>query len=152
VIGVIVAAHGSLASSLLSAAQLAVKNIGTVEAIGIEVDEDGAHYEARLREAVARVQGEGGTLVLTDMFGGTPSNVGLTLHDHGKVEVLTGANLPMLIKTIQLSVRDVELTALARQVKEYGQRAIAVASEVLTASAAASTVATGTPSREKANR
>ena len=133
-IGVIVAAHGSLASSLLSAAELVVKATGRIEAIGIESNENGAQFEARLREAVARVRTNEGALVLTDMFGGTPSNVGLTLHEHGKVEVLTGANLPMVIKAVQLSARDVPLIALAHQVKEYGQRAIAVASEVLTGS------------------
>ena len=70
-------------------------------------------------------------LVLTDMFGGTPSNVGLTLHQAGRVEVLTGANLPMLIKALQLSVKDLDLASAARQVRESGARAIAVASEVL---------------------
>lgn len=70
-------------------------------------------------------------LVLTDMFGGTPSNIGMTLHKAGRVEVLTGVNLPMLIKVLQLIGRGETLDVVARQAKDSGARAIAIASEVL---------------------
>jgi PTS system mannose-specific IIA component len=131
-IGVVVAAHGELAQALVATARLVVPNPGHVVAVGIEAQDDTASYEARLQAAVASVQSErGGVLVLTDMFGGTPSNVGLTMHQAGRVEVLTGANLPMLIKALQLSHKDLDLATAARQVKESGARAIAVASEVL---------------------
>jgi PTS system mannose-specific IIA component len=131
-IGVVVAAHGELAQALVATAKLVVQNPGHVVAVGIEAEDDTASYEARLQAAVKAVQTErGGVLVLTDMFGGTPSNVGMTMHQAGKVEVLTGANLPMLIKALQLSSKDLDLATVARQVKESGARAIAVASEVL---------------------
>lgn len=131
-IGVVVAAHGELAQALVATARLVVQNPGPVIAVGIESEDDTASYELRLQAAVLAVTSEqGGVLVLTDMFGGTPSNVGMTMHQSGKVEVLTGANLPMLIKALQLCSRDLDLATVARQVKESGARAIAVASEVL---------------------
>jgi mannose PTS system EIIA component len=135
-IGVIVAAHGNLAEALVEAALLVVPEGRGVAAVGITVGDDSTSYEAKLRSAMQGIESGRGVLILTDMFGGTPSNIGLTLHQPGKVEVLTGANLPMLIRALQLSRRDVDLVTAAREVKEYGGRAIAVASEVLGAGAA----------------
>lgn len=131
-IGVVVATHGELAQALVTTAKSVVPDPGSVVAVGIESVDDTASYEARLQAAVSAVQSErGGVLVLTDMFGGTPANVGLTMHEAGRVEILTGANLPMLIKALQLSRKETDLASAARQVKESGIRAIAVASEVL---------------------
>lgn len=131
-IGVVVAAHGDLAQALLTTAQMVVRDPGHVVAIGVRADDDSVSYEARFRQAVAAVQKERtGVLVLTDMFGGTPSNIGMTLHKAGQVEVLTGVNLPMLIKVLQLIGRGETLDVVARQAKDSGARAIAIASEVL---------------------
>ena len=130
-IGVVVAAHGALADALVDTARLVVPTIGKVAAVGITDTDDSARYEKRLRQAVEQVSGGGGVLLLTDMFGGTPSNLGLTLHDYGNVEVLTGTNLPMLIKALQLSGRSVSLQDAASEIRRYGQRSIAVAGEVL---------------------
>ena len=130
-IGVIVAAHGRLSEALLEAALLVVADVDQVRAVGIVKSDDSHAIEARLREAVAALEGCQGILILTDMFGGSPSNIGLTLHQPGKVEVLTGANLPMVIRALQLSHKAIDLAAAAREVKDYGARAIAVASEVL---------------------
>ncbi len=130
-IGVVVAAHDPLASALLETARLVVKDATQARAVGILAKDDSTRYEARLREAIAQVQAPEGVLVLTDMFGGTPSNIGLTLHSANKVEVLTGANLPMLIRALQLSARGADLATAARECKEYGRRAITVATEIL---------------------
>ncbi len=130
-IGVVIATHSRLAESLLATARGVVADATRFVAVEISEDDTTQTYETRLREAVASVQADRGVLILTDMFGGTPSNVGLTLHKVGVVEVLTGANLPMAIKALQLSVKDVDLATAARQVKEAGLRSIAVASEVL---------------------
>ena len=130
-IGIVVAAHGGLAEALVKTARTVFPDGGPVEAVGITENDDAAGYVLRLHEAVQRVGAENGVLVLTDMFGGTPSNVGLTMHQAGRVEVLTGANLPMLIKAMQLAAKQSDLAAISKQVKEYGQRSIAVASEVL---------------------
>jgi PTS system mannose-specific IIA component len=76
------------------------------------------------------VQGRAGVLLLTDMFGGTPSNLGLTFLDTGKVELVTGVNLAMLIKLARAS-GDVDLLTVARTLCEDGRAAIRVASELL---------------------
>ncbi len=130
-IGVVIATHARLAEALLATARGVVANATRVVAVEISEGDTTQAFDTRLREAVQSVQSEHGVLVITDMFGGTPSNVGLTLHKVGVVEVLTGANLPMAIKALQCSVKDVDLATAARQVKEAGLRSIAVASEVL---------------------
>ncbi|MEE8409210.1 MAG: hypothetical protein V3T05_06375 [Myxococcota bacterium] len=130
-IGIVVAAHGGLAEALIEAAMVVVQDTGNIVAVGVTDADDAASYERRLREATEKVNTGVGVLVLTDMFGGTPSNVGLSLHRSGEVEVLTGTNLPMLIKAIQVSTQNVDLSAASRQVRECGERAITVASEVL---------------------
>lgn len=130
-IGIVVAAHGGLAEALVTTAKSVVPGYDLVEAVGIGEQDDAATYETRLRAAVDKVSQGAGVLILTDMFGGTPSNVGLTMHQPGKVEVLTGANLPMLIKAIQLGARSLDLVTASRQVKDFGHRSIANASEVL---------------------
>ena len=79
-IGIVVAAHGELAESLVKTARAVFEGKGPVQAVGIVDQDDAASYEARLQSAVEDVGGENGVLVLTDMFGGTPSNVGLALH------------------------------------------------------------------------
>ena len=100
-IGIVVAAHGGLAEALVSTAQMVVASSGRVSAVGISSQDDGDAYEQRLRAAIESVKGKKGVLIITDMFGGTPSNISLTLHKVGEVEVLTGANLPMVIKAMQ---------------------------------------------------
>jgi PTS system mannose-specific IIA component len=131
-IGVVIAAHGDLAESLLRTAALVVRNTARVLAVSIRQEDDTQSYEARFCAAVQEVRGSSdGVLVLTDMFGGTPANIGMTLHEGSQVEVLTGVNLPMLIKVLQLMQRDINLGQIARAAKESGARSIAIASEVL---------------------
>ena len=83
-----------------------------------------------IAEALAAADGGDGVLILTDMFGGTPSNISLSFLEEHRIEVVTGINLPMLIKLATLT-EDKPLDELATFVKEYGQRNISVASELL---------------------
>src|SRR5207249_1895957 len=101
VIGVVIAAHGRLAEALVETARLVVPLAGRVESVPITGSDDTAAFVERLRGAVQRVEGGAGVMVLTDMFGGTPANVGMTMHQAERVEVLTGVNLPMVIKALQ---------------------------------------------------
>lgn len=131
-IGVVVTAHGELAQALVTTARLVVPSGSKVVAVGIFGQDDAASYELRLQAAVNEVAAQtGSVLILTDMFGGTPANIGLKMHQPGRIEVLTGANLPMLIKALQLGRHGENLFAVAAQVRDSGARAIAVASEVL---------------------
>jgi len=130
-IGVVVVTHGQLATELVNAAETIVGDLPQFAAVSIGWHDDVDDAREEIRQAIARVQGSsGGVLVLTDMFGGTPSNLGLTFLETDKVEVITGVNLPMLIKLT--SLRDSpDLLAVARQMRDHGRNAIWVASDLL---------------------
>lgn len=130
-IGVVIAAHSGLAEALLNTAHMVVPSRVPVAAIGIDLTDDAASYEPKLEASIQEVNQGDGVLVLTDMFGGTPSNVGMTKHKEGEVEVLTGVNLPMILKALQMSERGATLLEIAREVKKAGERSITIATEVL---------------------
>jgi PTS system mannose-specific IIA component len=127
VIGIVVVTHGQLAAELVNAARQIVGEIPLIAAVSIGWADDMAGAREAIERALAEV-GEGGALVLTDMFGGTPTNVMLPFLSEG-VEIVTGVNLPMLIKLT--SLREGELLEVARVVRDQGKGAIYVASEVL---------------------
>jgi PTS system mannose-specific IIA component len=128
-IGVVVVTHGQLATELLNAAETIVGDLPRFAAVSIGWHEDTEDARAEIGEAISRVKQDGGVLILTDMFGGTPSNLAMTfLSDN--VEVITGVNLPMLIKLADLGERADLLTA-AREMREQGRAAIWVASDLL---------------------
>jgi PTS system mannose-specific IIA component len=130
-IGIVVATHGLLGQALVDTAIEVVKKHGPLQVMGIVRGDSTSDYENSLRAAVQEVQHGSGVVILTDMFGGTPSNIGMTLHDVGKVELLTGVNLPMLIKALQLSVGHKRLDQVAAELQVAAHRSIAVASKVL---------------------
>jgi PTS system mannose-specific IIA component len=129
-IGVVVVTHGHLATELLNAAETIVGDLPRFTAVSIGWHEDVRDARDEISTAIGRVQGEHGTLLLTDMFGGTPANLGMTFLDAGKVEVVTGANLPMLIKLASMT-DGTDLLAVARDLREHGKNAIWVASDLL---------------------
>jgi PTS system mannose-specific IIA component len=129
-VGVVIVTHYRLGQEFLQALRLIVPEAPEFQAVAIEpnqtVDEMRRAIDGALRAAD---QGQGG-LVLTDMFGGTPSNISLSFLEDRRVEVVTGVNLPMLIKLATLR-GERELEDLARFIKDYGQRNISVAREIL---------------------
>ncbi|HTI42363.1 MAG TPA: PTS sugar transporter subunit IIA [Vicinamibacterales bacterium] len=128
-IGVVVVTHGQLATELVNAAETIVGELAQFTAVSIGWHEDTEDARGEIAQAIARVGQDDGVLILTDMFGGTPSNLAMTfLSDH--VEVITGVNLPMLIKLADLGRRADLLTA-AREMREEGRAAIWVASDLL---------------------
>jgi PTS system mannose-specific IIA component len=128
-IGVVVVTHGQLATELLNAAETIVGELPRFAAVSIGWHEDTEDARAEIAQAIARVKQDAGVLILTDMFGGTPSNLAMTfLGDN--VEVITGVNLPMLIKLADLPER-ADLLAAAREMREQGRAAIWVASDLL---------------------
>ena len=129
-IGVVVVTHGQLATELVNAAETIVGDLPQFAAVSIGWHDDVDDAREEIRQAIARVQGTSGVLVLTDMFGGTPSNLGVTFLDANSVEVITGVNLPMLIKLARLQTTD-GLAVIARDMREHGRNAIWVASELL---------------------
>jgi PTS system mannose-specific IIA component len=127
VIGIVVVTHGQLAAELVNAARQIVGEIPRIAAVSIGWADDMSVARAAIERALAEV-GEAGALVLTDMFGGTPTNVMLPFLSE-KAEIVTGVNLPMLIKLTGL--REGDLLEVARVVRDQGKGAIYVASEVL---------------------
>jgi len=131
-VGVVVVTHGQLATELLNAAEMIVGDLPRFTAVSIGWHDDVDAARDIIERAVTKVDRGTGVLVLTDMFGGTPSNLGLTFLDAGRVEVITGVNLPMLIKLAKTpGKRDVH--DLAREMCEHGRAAIRVASDLLRA-------------------
>ena len=129
-IGVVVVTHGQLASELVSAAETIVGDLPQMKAVSIGSHEDVQDARQEIAAAIAAVAAPEGVIVATDMFGGTPANLGITFLEAGKVEVVTGVNLPMLIKLASLRDTATVLDA-ARQIREHGRNAIWVASDLL---------------------
>jgi PTS system mannose-specific IIA component len=135
-IGAIVVTHGQVANELVNAAQTIVGELPQLVAVSIGWHDDPTVAREAIGEAIVRVQSPEGVLILTDMFGGTPSNLGLTFLETSRVEIITGVNLPMLIKLAQLR-EAADLITVAREVREVGRNAIWVASDLLHAEAGA---------------
>ena len=129
-IGVVVVTHGQLAIELVNAAEMIVGDLPQFTAVSIGWHDDVNDAREEIEQAIERVRGEEGVLLLTDMFGGTPSNLGLTFLEKDRIEVITGVNLPMLIKLAQLP-HSQDLLAVARQMRDDGRNAIWVASDLL---------------------
>jgi PTS system mannose-specific IIA component len=131
-IGVVLVTHGQLATELLNAAEMIVGDLPQFAAVSIGWHEDVNDAREDIAEAIARVKGAHGVLLLTDMFGGTPSNLGMTFLAADQLEVITGVNLPMLIKLASLT-SSLNLLAVAREMRDHGRNAIWVASDLLRA-------------------
>jgi PTS system mannose-specific IIA component len=129
-IGVVVVTHGQLATELVNAAETIVGDLPRFAAVSIGWHEDTQDAREEIAEAIARVQQDQGVLILTDMFGGTPSNLAMTFLTQDKVEVITGVNLPMLIK-LASATEPADLLQVAREMREHGRNAIWVASDLL---------------------
>ena len=129
-VGVVVISHGQFATELLNAAEMIVGDLPGFMAVSIGWHDDVTVARDAIERAIAKVDKGRGVLLLTDMFGGTPSNLGLSFLEAGKVEVLTGANLPMLIKLASLN-EQASLIEAAREMREHGRNAIWVASDLL---------------------
>lgn len=129
-IGVVVVTHGQLATELLNAAEAIVGDLPQFSAVSIGWHDNMDDARDEISRTIARVQGAGGVLILTDMFGGTPSNLSLTFLETDKVEIVTGVSLPMLIKLAGLR-ESKDLLAVARELRETGRSAIHVASDLM---------------------
>ncbi|MCG6923393.1 MAG: PTS sugar transporter subunit IIA [Acidobacteria bacterium] len=126
-IGIVVVTHGQVAEELVNAARTIVGEIPAIAAVSIGWSDDPAEANAAIEKGLEDV-GNGEAVILTDMFGGTPTNLSLP-YLSPEVEIITGVNLPMIIKATAL--RDGVLPHVAREIRDQGKGAIYVASEVL---------------------
>jgi len=129
-IGLVLVTHGRLAAEFVAAMEHVVGPQKQVEAICIGPDDDMEARRAEIEQAAARVNTGQGVILLTDMFGGTPSNLAISLMGNGNVEVIAGINLPMLIRLA--SVRgQMDISKAVEAAQEAGRKYISVASAIL---------------------
>ena len=129
-VGVVIVTHCDLGKEFLRALKLIVPDVEGIRSISLDPSEKLEEMRGRILAEIRSADESDGVLILTDMFGGTPSNVALSFHDEHHVEIVTGMNLPMLVKLATLK-DDKSLEELATFIKEYGQRNISVASQIL---------------------
>ncbi len=129
--GVLIITHGQLARELLEAAEFIVGAVGAAGCLSIDVTKDSKELGNMIREKIDSLDQGQGVLILTDMFGGTPSNLALSFLQQDSVEIVTGVNLPMVIAIAQ-NREGHNLAEIADMAKTAGKRSISLASELLT--------------------
>ena len=130
IIGLVLVTHGNLAQEFISAMQHVVGKQDKIEAVCIGPEDDMEMRRAEILEKVSKVDSGSGVVVLTDMFGGTPSNLAISIMDRANVEILAGMNLPMLIKIASLR-KDKTMKETVEGAQEAGKKYINIASQLL---------------------
>jgi len=130
-IGIVIATHSHLGNALIDAAEFIIgSKPDDVVPVTIDLNENAEKLREKIAEGIKNVHQDEGVLILTDMFGGTPSNLSYSFLEEGRIEVLSGVNLPILIKA--LNSRDkMELNTLATTLETFGRKSITLASGIL---------------------
>ena len=128
-IGVLVVTHGQISQDLLRVNERIVGKSTNMRALCVEWDEDTRTVRERIGEAVETLDTGSGVLILTDMFGGTPTNIALSFLDERSVEIVTGVNLPMLLKLSNLR-QEQSLREIAEAISEKGRQSIRIARNI----------------------
>ena len=134
-IGVLITTHGNLGNELIHAAESIKGKLKGVMHVCVEQTRGVEELKREISAALKKLDKGQGVLILTDLFGGTPSNISLSFMKEGKIEVVTGVNLPMLLKLSDVK-EGTSLNEFARFIKDYGKNNISLASEILSKKAA----------------
>ncbi|MBI3581662.1 MAG: PTS sugar transporter subunit IIA [Nitrospinae bacterium] len=129
-IGVVICAHGNLANELLATANFITGNAGRMTAVAMDHNVDPASARGVIKDAILNADEGSGVLVLTDMYGGTPSNICISLQDELGIEIIAGVNLPMLLKAASVQ-KNSDLQTMSAKVRDYGKENIILASDFL---------------------
>ena len=129
-IGALVVTHGQLAQELVAAAEMIVGEFSHIQAVSIGWHDDVNEARKEIETRLSEVNRGSGVVILTDMFGGTPSNIAFSFHEPGSVDVITGVNLPMILK-IASQTEGETLETLAAAVRDQGRASISMASDFL---------------------
>ena len=133
-IGIVVVTHSLLGESLIETAEFILgAPVENVVSVSINVQKDVDELRIKVADAIKNVDTDGGVLILTDMFGGTPSNLSYSFLEDGKVEVISGVNLPVLIRAVGLQ-KEADLSKVAQNLVTSGKRSISLASGILNGS------------------
>lgn len=129
-VGAIIVTHGNLAASLVEVAESITGKMENVRTVSVLNSDTTESIRGAISGAIKEVNSGSGVIIFTDMFGGTPTNVALSLLEDGRVDVITGVNLPMLIKFIG-NRTEKSLAEVALLLKDYGQKSIVLAGDML---------------------
>ena len=129
-IGTLVVTHGTVAENLVDTSKKIIGPCDHIGFLGIEWEDDLDSAKKSLKNQIAKFDTGEGVLILTDMFGGTPTNISLAFHQPNQVEIIPGVNLPMIMKAMTLP-SGIKISDAANQLKQQAQKAIYVASELL---------------------
>jgi PTS system mannose-specific IIA component len=130
-IGILIVTHGRLAEELRAAALTIEPSIGRIAAVALDWDQTGEDARERIAAGLAEADQGDGAVILTDMFGGTPTNLTLSFLKKDRVEIVTGVNLPIVLKCAALQTSGKSVVEVAHIAKDRGQRSICVASDLL---------------------
>ena len=129
--GILVVTHANLGSALIETLEFILGGEQKqLIPISIDIKQDPDNLRKKIKKGIAEVQTDNGVLILTDMFGGTPSNISYSFLDEGTVEVISGVNLPILLKAVT-SREKMEMAQLTAALVEHGKRSISLASDIL---------------------
>lgn len=130
-IGLVIATHRDLAAALIDAAtSILGQRPESISAVSIDLNESAEKLRQKIREGIKTVNQNRGVLILTDMFGGTPSNLSYSFLEEGKIDVISGVNLPLLIKAVSTR-QDHPITELVTLLEAFGKESISAASTIL---------------------
>jgi PTS system mannose-specific IIA component len=130
-IGIVIATHSQLGDALIDAAEFILGNQPeTTVSVSLNLNENADKLRQKIVEGIKKVDQQEGVLILTDMFGGTPSNLSYSFLEEGRVEVISGVNLPMLIKAVEAREKT-QLSELAVDLEAFGKKSISLASGIL---------------------
>ncbi|MBX7060559.1 MAG: hypothetical protein IT171_06725 [Acidobacteria bacterium] len=129
-IGAVIVSHGQVANELLAAAEAVVGDVDNVAAVSIGWHDDVEAAKAEIERAIEKVSQGVGVLLLTDMFGGTPTNISAMFLRENEVEIVSGVNLPMVVKVATIG-KSIDLAEFAKEIEEQGKSAIMRAGELL---------------------
>ncbi|MFH0800682.1 MAG: PTS sugar transporter subunit IIA [Pseudomonadota bacterium] len=129
-IGIVVVSHGNIGCEMVTAARRIFPDADHICGVAVNSNDPPESIRQQVADAIKNTDRGGGVLILTDMFGGTPSNICLSFLEPQKIEVVSGFNLPMLIKMASMKP-DADLADTVTFIQQYGQRNIVIASHVL---------------------
>jgi PTS system mannose-specific IIA component len=130
-IGIVIVTHCQLGEALIGAAEFIIgSQPGSLESVSIDLNENAEKLRNKIAQGIKNVKGQEGVLILTDMFGGTPSNLSYSFLEEGRIEVLSGVNLPILIQAASMRNK-MKLDELAANLESFGKKSISLASGIL---------------------
>ena len=130
-IGIVIVTHSQLGDALIEASEFIIGNRPeALVSVSIDLTESAEALRTKIAEGIKKVQSKDGVLILTDMFGGTPSNLSYSFLEEGRIEVISGVNLPILIQAANIRSK-MDLNTLAVKLEEFGKKSISLASSIL---------------------